>query len=136
MGECGCGATDIAVQLPGPGDVKYGIEIYPGCRYCATPAGIVVHRFDPSASNGADVGEDLFLHAPEAEFHGYGNPDFEWALSEFAMPVLSSEGLMDALSALGDGVDDVGYAEVMFDRTVLVSVVPSAVWASRRRPPA
>lgn len=102
MGECGCGATDIMLQFPGPEGIKYGLEVYPSCHYCGTPAGIVLHRLDSNAENGVEEGGFFFDRAPEAEFLGYGPDSFEWALSELSVPVVDPEGLAKALAKYTD----------------------------------
>lgn len=132
MGECGCAADTPLVQFPGPEGVTYSLEVYPGCHYCSTPAGVVVRRVDRSKANGVDVGEDHLEHVPEATFHGYGSPDFEWAMSEFAVPVVNAGDLFEALVTLMGVEEHAGYAEGMFDRAAVAYVLPGAVRESLR----
>lgn len=96
MGECGCGATNLLAKFPGPDGVMYGLEVYPGCRYCGTPIGVVMHRFDPSAKHGEDM-EEFFFGVPDMPFQGYGNPDFEWSWSEAAVMLVDPETIFNGL---------------------------------------
>jgi len=67
MGACGCGDFHGEYQFPGPGDVVYAIGLYPSCKYCDTPAGVTLYRFDNGDHEMFDV-----QHIPPMEFTDYG----------------------------------------------------------------
>lgn len=109
MGECGCAATSPEVRLPGPEGVQYGIEIYPGCSYCLTPAGVVVYRFDD------DEAENWLMDVDEAEFNTYQGINGEWV-----RPVVGAEHLA---AALADWLED----DVVDERDIQ-QTLSDAVW--------
>lgn len=98
MGSCGCGDFAGKYRFPGPGDVVYVLETYPGCDYCDTPAGVVVHRF-------RDVDEERFWFEslPELPFRNHrGNPTADDdTCSEFFQPVIHPEKVMERMVKLG-----------------------------------
>lgn len=47
MCECGCTSSGSFYKLPVRGDVFYLIQLYPGCRNCVAPPGIVMRRIGP-----------------------------------------------------------------------------------------
>ena len=47
MGQCGCNDFQPMAWFEGPDDDLYAVELYPGCEYCGTPAGVVIYRLDP-----------------------------------------------------------------------------------------
>lgn len=58
MGACGCGDTygDYLLSRRDYGSIDgrtefVTIEVYPGCRYCATAPGVVLHKYEFTAEN-------------------------------------------------------------------------------------
>ncbi len=47
MGVCGCGDFQPSFKFKGPGDNWYVLQEYPGCSYCDTPAGVMIHQMNP-----------------------------------------------------------------------------------------
>lgn len=92
MGECGCGATSLDYKFAGPEGITYGIEIYSGCYYCDTPAGVVLHRY----TQEDDWSEAILEHVPEAPFLGWQGATEGWG--EVALPVISREGLVASIN--------------------------------------
>lgn len=92
MGECGCGATVLDYKFPGPEGIAYGIEIYSGCHYCHTPAGVVLHRYTAED----DWAQDFLEGVPDAPFQGFQGETEGWG--EVALPVVSNKGLIASIN--------------------------------------
>jgi hypothetical protein len=109
MGACGCADTSPEIRLPGPEGVHYGIEIYPGCQYCYTPAGVVVYRFDD------DEAEIWLMGTEEAEFQTYLGIN-----GEIVRPVLEARFLAEELADWRED-EEVTEGEIQ-------QALPQAVW--------
>ena len=60
MGECGCAYMNVGYRLVGGKDFFYVVQMYPGCRNCTAPPGIIIRRI------GKDHDErDYLKHLPE-----------------------------------------------------------------------
>jgi len=44
MGECGCGDYNAFAKFPAPGGHAYVLQLYNGCEYCDTPAGVIIEH--------------------------------------------------------------------------------------------
>lgn len=104
MCECGCGDFNASWRLPGPKGTTYSIQVYPGCDFCDTPAGILIgkHSKEDAAAWGVP---DL----PEPTFPKLNDKDYDGA--QFAIPVFHPQELVRAMSkrlepALLRSVDD------------------------------
>jgi hypothetical protein len=82
MGACGCGDTRVDVKLPGPDGITYGIQVYAGCDYCGTPAGIIVYRFC------SEQDECWHRESPEPQWNLYQGDS---GTGEFVVPILSDD---------------------------------------------
>jgi hypothetical protein len=77
-------------RFPGPEGVTYGVQIYPSCHYCSTPAGVDLYRFGP------DEADEWLDGVEEAPFVPYSNDDRVNA--QLAIPVVDPEKLAEAMS--------------------------------------
>ena len=94
MGECGCGNTNIQLKFTGPDGVVYGIQIYPGCRECGSPAGVIIYRFD--TKNDPDAA--MWLEgAKDVQWNPYGTTLADGA--DLCIPVLDPDKLKKAMVA-------------------------------------
>ena len=85
MGECGCGQDCPEVRIDGADGYHYGIELYPGCRYCDTPVAVTIHRY------GDEAASDMLEHIPAPDIRG---DDYYGA---FPIPILDPKHLRAAL---------------------------------------
>lgn len=92
MGTCGCSDTDLMFRFPGPEGVTYGVQIYPSCDYCSTPAGVDIHRF-------ADDSEEAVWveNVPDAPWLPYDGEEPTNAI--MSIPVVDPEKLAEAMTA-------------------------------------
>lgn len=59
MGQCGCGDTSPNYKIAGHDGLIYTFQVYPGCRYCSTPAGIVISQYEPDDHHWAEYATPL-----------------------------------------------------------------------------
>ncbi len=57
MCECGCSMGNPTYRLQGPAGVCYVIELYPGCRNCSAPPGMVIKRIHKNHDNRDELAE-------------------------------------------------------------------------------
>jgi len=94
MGQCGCGNFNGIARIKAPNKTWYVIQIYPGCRYCDTSAGVLLHQMTSKELKEDWDCEDL----PVLEVSPYG----------LNIPVLHyNEVAKQTVESLQDWVDDV-----------------------------
>lgn len=108
MGDCGCSAFNALFKIKGPGKTMYIIDIYPSCKECFTPAGVILYKMDKKAMK-----EWNCENIPELEF-----PDE----CEIYIPVLYPEILKSKMletvtkeELIHDEYDAQGYIEDCLD---------------------
>ena len=91
MGACGCGDfyADKVYKLPS--GTWVAIQLYPGCRDCDTPLGVMVHVFN---AKGA---KDWRLADGEVE---HVTPD-EYGALLGGLPMLTPDDLLTAVKEIG-----------------------------------
>lgn len=101
MGACGCGDFRGDLRFPGPGGDVYVIDLYHGCDYCGTPAGIVLHRFTPDEAVrwGVDQAETL-----DVTQDGVGVPVMD---PEIMRRLMVKEAASEMKEAIDDVLNDV-----------------------------
>jgi hypothetical protein len=57
MCECGCSMGNPAYRLPINSRACFLIELYPGCKDCVAPPGIIIRKIDSAASAWEEVKE-------------------------------------------------------------------------------
>jgi hypothetical protein len=97
MGACGCSDYNGGLKFPGPDGVVYTIAVYPGCRDCDAPAGVILHRFVEER----DI--DWHEHDPPVPFRNYKGKVVEGETGEFAIPLLNPRVAREKLGELFAG---------------------------------
>lgn len=105
MGECGCGDFVGDFKFPGPGKDIYVLDVYPGCRDCDTPAGIVIYRFTPKEAGewGCERVEKLDISSIGTGIPVLDPNILKKKMRAFAEPVKEE---YDADGLVQDAVDD------------------------------
>lgn len=98
MCECGCVGMGPKYKLPGPIGTTYTIQVYPGCRDCGTPIGLVVSHFAAEVANDHAI-EDVAPMKLEEVFSGH---------SEAAITILHPPNLRHELASFLLGAAVVG----------------------------
>jgi len=114
VGECGCGNTRVDFVLPGPGNVVYGVQLYPSCTNCDTPAGVQIYRWDAARDPSAP---SWYEDAAPAPWNPYDKDLGDGA--DICVPVVTPEALLKSLAkwckdnkaGVGDDGDDYGSIE-------------------------
>lgn len=103
MGACGCADYNGQWRLAGPKGLVYVVEVYDGCEYCETPAGVRFYRFGKESARDWNVRElpDLLAN------HGYSE-DGDTGDAERLVGVVDGAALRDVLGE--ELLDDVGDA--------------------------
>lgn len=60
MCECGCTMMNVGYRLPGGKDFFYVVVVFPGCRNCVAPPGIIIRRI-----NRGHWEREYLRHLPE-----------------------------------------------------------------------
>ncbi len=88
MGACGCGDANFDRGFRLPDGTTIGIEVYRGCRYCATGPGVTVAAFDAKGAHEWMDGVECPVMVPDE----YGGDDrYALAVCLFDMADLLAE---------------------------------------------
>jgi hypothetical protein len=123
MGACGCGDSNGLVRFRGPGRTWYGLEVYPGCRDCATDPALAVYTM----AEGDDLGWDFWEDVPAAEFDRHGM----WATPLIDLTKLVAafeEWLGDTDLEEDDGYDPPGAVHDFVHEGEVGRVIADTVW--------
>jgi hypothetical protein len=121
--ECGCGEFSPSYQFAGPDGLTYTLSIYPGCKDCETPAGVVINRMTPE-----DVSEWDVASVPQLPIVAYSKRSVS---GECGIPVLDSrlltEKIAEAISPLADVAKEYDSASDMLSDSDMPDIVTDAV---------
>jgi len=115
MGECGCASCCKCYRLPISKTACFMIELYPGCKDCVAPPGVVIRRVEKSSSSYWEEAQDC----PEmklAAIDGYHEAAIQCGLDsdEFRKEVVRIIEGTDVGDDTEGKIDDV-LAEILAD---------------------
>jgi hypothetical protein len=129
MGECGCMSCGTFYKLPIKGAVFYLIHLYPGCRNCVAPPGIVIRSMKPHTDDF-----DYWRNTPELPSMPAGG-SVEWTIKAGMDPDEFVKAMTTQVKHQGLGkyrvkeaVHDL--ADIVWDESI--NVAPEAIEMRKR----
>ena len=55
MGQCGCGDFSGDFKFKGPKGITYVLQVYPPCKECDNPAGMIIYSMNEEDCRTRDV---------------------------------------------------------------------------------
>lgn len=91
MGQCGCGDFQADKVYKLPGGTRIAVQLYPGCEYCHTDLGVLLHVFTAKGARSWCISDDETEDVI---------PD-EYGACLQVIPMLGPEDLREAVRAIG-----------------------------------